>query len=67
MTQQLTPRQAATSMEVGAALPNGVDDRVTGYGVIGLPFASGHYLALRDVVASRVARATSARRLRIRR
>ena len=39
-------------MERGAVLPGGADERVTGYGVIGLPFASGHYLALRDFVAS---------------
>ncbi len=35
-----------------ATLPDGSDERVTGYGVIGLPFASGHYLALRNFVAS---------------
>lgn len=52
MTRHLTPREAATSMERGAVLPDGADERVTGYGVIGLPFASGHYLALRDFVAS---------------
>jgi hypothetical protein len=52
MAQKLTPREAATAMELGATLPNGSDERVTGYGVIGLPFASGHYLALRDFVAS---------------
>lgn len=39
-------------MEVAADLPAGGDERVVGYGVIGLPFASGHYLALRDFVAS---------------
>jgi len=39
-------------MELGAVLPDGSDERVSGYGVIGLPFASGHYLALRDFVAS---------------
>ena len=39
-------------MELGRALPTGTDDRVAGYGVIGLPFASGHYLALRDFGAS---------------
>lgn len=49
---QMTPRAAATSMELASALPAGADDRVTGYGVIGLPFASGHYLAVRDFVAS---------------
>jgi hypothetical protein len=54
MRQQLMPREAATSMELGAALPTGADERFTGYGVIGLPFASGHYLALRDFVASSV-------------
>lgn len=48
----LTPRDAATSMEVDGALPDSRDERVSGYGVIGLPFASGHYLALRDFVAS---------------
>lgn len=39
-------------MESGAALPDGRDERVAGYGVFGLPFASGHYLALRDFVDS---------------
>jgi hypothetical protein len=52
MTQRLTPREAASSMELGATVPDGSDERVTGYGVIGLPFASGHYLALRNFVAS---------------
>ena len=52
MTQQLTPREAATSMEHDPVLPDGSDERAAGYGVIGLPFASGHYLALRDFVAS---------------
>jgi hypothetical protein len=52
MTERLTPREAATSMEIGATLPSGDDERVLGYGVIGLPFASGHYLALRDFVNS---------------
>lgn len=39
-------------MHHGPTLPQGVDDRVLGYGVIGLPFASGHYLAFRDFIAS---------------
>lgn len=39
-------------MELAAGLPAGSDERVSGYGVIGLPFASGHYLALRDFIAS---------------
>jgi len=52
MTLRLTPREAATSLDIGRNLPVGDDERVVGYGVIGLPFASGHYLALRDFVAS---------------
>ncbi len=35
-------------------LPQGDDERFTGYGVMGLPFASGHYLAFRDMVASSI-------------
>jgi hypothetical protein len=52
MNRRLSPREAATSLDIGHTLPPGVDERVTGYGVIGLPFASGHYLALRDFAAS---------------
>lgn len=52
MSEKLSPRAAATSMEIGRALPPGDDDRAAGYGVIGLPFASGHYLALRNFHAS---------------
>lgn len=29
-------------------LPDGDDERVVGFGVMGLPFTSGHYLAYRD-------------------
>ncbi|MFL6088670.1 MAG: hypothetical protein ACJ71Z_00835 [Aeromicrobium sp.] len=49
MTHQLTPREASS---LSVDLPAGTDERVSGYGVIGLPFSSGHYLALRDFVAS---------------
>ncbi|MCI4674070.1 methyltransferase family protein [Candidatus Mycolicibacterium alkanivorans] len=34
------------------ALPFGDDERVVGFGVMGLPFASGHYLAYRDFPAT---------------
>uniref|UniRef100_Q01W22 Uncharacterized protein n=1 Tax=Solibacter usitatus (strain Ellin6076) TaxID=234267 RepID=Q01W22_SOLUE len=34
------------------ALPDGSGDRFSGYGVIGLPFSTGHVLALRRVEAS---------------
>ncbi|ART69329.1 hypothetical protein BTO20_12680 [Mycobacterium dioxanotrophicus] len=33
-------------------LPSGRDERVAGFGVMGLPFASGHYLAFRDFPVS---------------
>jgi hypothetical protein len=42
----------ATAASSPPQLPDGDDDRVAGYGVIGLPFASGHYLAFRDFGAS---------------
>ena len=34
------------------ALPPGDDERVVGFGVMGLPFANGHYLAFRDFPAT---------------
>ncbi|WP_280419726.1 hypothetical protein [Nocardia carnea] len=46
------PRSIA---EAGAALPAGADaERFAGYGVMGQPFASGHYLAFRHFAASSV-------------
>lgn len=52
MTPHLSPRDAATAIEHDPVLPDGDEERAAGYGVIGLPFASGHYLAFRDFVAS---------------
>jgi hypothetical protein len=49
-----TPKQAVATLRAQPRLPHGDDERFTGYGVMGLPFASGHYLALRDMVASSV-------------
>ena len=49
-----TPRQAVEEMQANPRLSEGDDERFTGYGVMGVPFASGHYLALRDMVASSV-------------
>jgi hypothetical protein len=37
-----------------AELPAGSDERFAGYGVMGLPFASGHLLALRRFPASSI-------------
>ena len=48
------PRRAVEALSNGRRLPDGHDERFTGYGVMGIPFASGHYLALRDMVASSV-------------
>jgi hypothetical protein len=45
-----TPRAAAAAQHL--SLPAGDDERVVGFGVMGLPFASGHYLAYRDFSAS---------------
>lgn len=49
-----TPRQAVTALQDHPRLAEGDDERFTGYGVMGMPFASGHYLALRDFVATSV-------------
>lgn len=49
-----TPRQAVEALRASRRLPDGDDERFTGYGIMGMPFASGHYLALRDMVASSV-------------
>lgn len=43
-----TTPQAAAAATRHLALPDGDDERVVGFGVMGLPFANGHYLAFRD-------------------
>jgi hypothetical protein len=47
MTTARTPFDAATAILNNPRLPAGDDERFVGFGVMGLPFASGHYLALR--------------------
>lgn len=42
-----TPLEAATAVLNHPVLPDGDDERFVGFGVMGLPFAGGHYLALR--------------------
>ena len=49
-----TPRQAVDALRSRPDLPHGDDERFAGYGVMGIPFESGHYLALRDMLASSV-------------
>lgn len=47
-----TTPQAAAIASKSMPLPDGDDERVVGFGVMGLPFASGHYLAFRDFPAT---------------
>jgi len=49
-----TPAQFAQVVEDRPVLPPGDCERVSGYGVMGLPFASGHILGLRRWTASSV-------------
>ena len=48
------PRELAEQIERGAELPDSEDERFAGYAVMGLPFASGHVLALRRFPASSI-------------
>ncbi len=48
------PRALAEQLESKPSLPSGTGERLDGYGVMGLPFASGHVLALRRFPASSV-------------
>src|SRR5258708_5205753 len=50
----MKPREIVHQIETNPALPAGAGDRFAGYAVIGLPFRSGHVLALRRFPASSV-------------
>ncbi len=50
----MEPRDYADRIERTPELPRGDDERFGGYGVMGLPFASGHVLAMRRFTASSV-------------
>ncbi|OBG15059.1 hypothetical protein A5765_09440 [Mycolicibacterium celeriflavum] len=52
MTVMTTTPQAAAAATKTMPLPDGDDERVVGFGVMGLPFANGHYLAYRDFPAT---------------
>lgn len=52
MSNSHTPQTAAAEVAATPTLPSGDGDRFTVFGVMGLPFASGHYLALRDFPAA---------------
>ena len=49
-----SPRHLVEEVEAAAALPPGPDERFNGYGVMGLPFVSGHVLAMRRFPATSV-------------
>jgi len=48
------PREMTTEIDRAVAVPDGSADRFVGYGVTGVPFSSGHYLALRCFPASSI-------------
>jgi hypothetical protein len=48
MTKTRTPQEAVLAALDRSALPEGDDERFAGFGVMGLPFNTGHYLALRQ-------------------
>jgi hypothetical protein len=50
----MTPRKQAQKLENHITLPEGSEERFNGFGVMGLPFSSGHVLALRRFMASSV-------------
>jgi hypothetical protein len=52
MSTSTTPSDAATAVLRSPVLPPGDDERFVGFGVMGLPFANGHYLALRHFAAT---------------
>ena len=48
------PKDYVAEIESAANLPDGREERFSGYGVVGLPFTSGHILALRRFAASSI-------------
>jgi hypothetical protein len=50
----LEPRNVVELLEATATLPAGSEERFNGYAIMGMPFASGHVLALRRFPASSI-------------
>ena len=48
------PRELVSELEASPQLPGGVEERFAGYVVMGLPFSTGHLLAMRRFPASSV-------------
>jgi hypothetical protein len=51
---KVAPSKLIEQLEATASLPEGSNERFSGYGVMGLPFESGHVLALRRFPASSI-------------
>ena len=49
-----TPHELAHQLEAYPVLPEGTEERFNGYGLMGMPFSSGHVLALRRFTASSI-------------
>src|ERR1043166_1914354 len=49
MTKQHTPQETVAAVVGDPMLPHGDDERFVGFGIMGLPFSPGHYLAMRQV------------------
>lgn len=54
MPGKKSPRAFAEKGVAAALVPPGEGERFSGYGVMGIPFTSGHYLALRHMTASSI-------------
>lgn len=52
MTKQLTPQEITAVVVANPMLPPGDDERFVGFGIMGLPFSNGHYLAMRQFPAT---------------
>lgn len=50
----MSPQEYAEAAEADPQLPAGTEERVSGYGIMGVPFSSGHVLGLRRWTASSV-------------
>lgn len=47
-----TPAAIVAALNAAPELPDGDDERFAGFGIMGLPFATGHYLGLRQFPAA---------------
>ena len=52
MTKHLTPQDTVAAVLEDPMLPPGDDERFGGFGIMGLPFSNGHYLAMRHFPAT---------------